>query len=127
MELMSVSNELKQLPQSEQSGILEEAARLVSGPRAKAYGKMLDGYDRAAVMFNAILGCPGENIVGARHIPLFMIAIKLSRLVASPEHRDSIVDIAGWAECYAQVLKEIETDGRCPCGKSGCCKETPEA
>lgn len=91
-----------QKPSLEAGGILEEAARAVRGPRHEDYGDMREGFQRAATMMNAILG--GDVIIDARHVPLFMIAVKLSRLTASPDHRDSIVDIAGWAECYAQIM-----------------------
>ena len=35
-----------------------------------------------------------------------MIAVKLSRLCHTPNHRDSIVDIAGYSNCYAMTLAE---------------------
>ena len=38
----------------------------------------------------------------------FAQAVKIQRLVQTPDHRDSIVDIAGYARCYEKVL---ERDG----------------
>ncbi len=79
--------------------ILEEAARLTSGDRDGTYGPPADDYGRTAAMWSAILGIP----VTAEQAILCMIAVKISRLCNSPEHRDSLVDLAGYARCYEKV------------------------
>jgi len=43
--------------------------------------------------------------ITAEEIPLLMICVKLSRLENSPDHIDSLVDIAGYAETCAMVLE----------------------
>ena len=53
-------------------------------------------------MWEGILG----TSVQAEHVALCMIAVKMSRLVKSPDHRDSVVDIAGYAATYEMVRNE---------------------
>ena len=41
-----------------------------------------------------------------RDVALMMIDTKLARLAHSPDHIDSVVDIAGYAACYATLVDE---------------------
>lgn len=78
--------------------ILDEAQRLVHGPRGDAYGHPLDDYTRTAAMMSAILG----HEVSAEQAIRCMIAVKLSRECNKPK-RDNRVDMAGYAECLQMV------------------------
>ncbi len=80
------------------SGILEEAAKLVHGDRGQDYGDPSDDFAKTAKMWSAILGVE----VTPDKIPLCMIAVKISRLCNSYK-RDSVVDIAGYAECLSMM------------------------
>ncbi len=46
---------------------------------------------------------------GAEHHALYMVLVKLQRLVVTPGHRDSIVDGAGYFRTYEKVreMKEL--------------------
>jgi hypothetical protein len=79
--------------------ILEEVARITSSDRQKVYGHPLEDWTRTAKMWSAILGVE----VTAAQCCLCMVAVKVSRLCKSPLHRDSVVDVLGYARCYAQV------------------------
>lgn len=81
---------------------LDEAMKLVHGKRQDEYGHPLDDFSRTASLWTEILGHP----VAPGQVALCMIAVKLSRLVNTPGHHDSIVDIAGYAETYHMVQKE---------------------
>lgn len=81
--------------------MLMEAQRLVHGARGADYGPPLDDFSRTAAMWSAILGVP----VTAEQVGLCMIAVKLSRLCNSMK-RDSLVDIAGYAEAVQMVIDE---------------------
>jgi 5'-nucleotidase len=78
--------------------ITEEAQRLVYGNRNADYGHPYDDYVRTARLWSAILGAD----VTPQKAILCMIAVKMSRLVNDPRKRDSIVDIAGYAECLSR-------------------------
>lgn len=89
-------------PLKEES-ICAEADRLVSVGRQSDYGHPLDDFSRSAALWTAILGHPVE----AEHIPLCMIAVKISRELNRPK-RDNLTDIAGYAKTLALVHEERE-------------------
>ena len=79
--------------------VLDEAKRLVYGNRNADYGHPYDDYKRTAAMWSALFGTeitPQQAILG-------MIAVKLSRLANDHTKRDSVVDVAGYAECLSRV------------------------
>lgn len=80
--------------------ILEEAIQAVTGPRAEAYGDFKENMERIASIASALLG----EEVTARECVMILLAVKFGRLIHTPNHRDSIVDIAGYAEGLARVL-----------------------
>ena len=98
--------------------ILEEANNLIHGDREKVYGHPWDDFSRTATMWSVILSkilLPGKEI-SPFHVALMMTCLKLSRLVASPLHRDSIVDAAGYLGCGERVLdREVELKGQSKC------------
>ena len=90
--------------------ILKEADRLVHGPRNSDYGHPFDDYSRVSKIYNAITG----QHLDASDCALLMIAVKLARIGKHHEtntiHEDSLVDLAGYAWVYAQVLDVIKLD-----------------
>lgn len=74
-----------------------EAARIVrNGAREQIYGHPSKDLGRTA----AFWGCtPGE-------VALRMIQLKISRLMSTPTHRDSVTDIIGYAIVYARMVLE---------------------
>lgn len=79
--------------------ILEEAEKIIHGERRSLYGLPKDEFPKIAVLWSQILGVQ----VTAHQVVLCMMANKLFRLAATPTHRDSQVDIAG----YAAILEEL--------------------
>ncbi len=82
------------------STILEEAGSIIYGAREKDYGDTLENFSRLAAIWSAILG----TTVTPEQVCLCMVALKMSRLVHQPGHRDSIIDMAGYAGCYEKVV-----------------------
>ena len=72
---------------------LLEALDLIEGERAESYGDAKENHARIAAMWSTLL----EKEVTPNQVYLCLIAVKMSRLVESPTHRDSWLDIAGYA------------------------------
>lgn len=81
--------------------ILEEANRITSTDRQKAYGLPRDNMEHIAKVFSALMGIP----FSARDVVLFNLVQKLCRESKKHSH-DSVVDIAG----YAWVMSQVERD-----------------
>jgi hypothetical protein len=86
--------------------VLVKAARIV-GTNGHDYAPPEKNFERIAAIANVVLGdklksdCP----VSSTDIALLMIAVKIARLVADPQHHDGDgwVDIAGYAACGGEV------------------------
>lgn len=83
---------------------LQEAVRLTSGDRNKAYGEPVQNHEHIAAVFNAITG----HKISARDVALFHVATKLARLAKNKTHRDSYVD----AMAYLGIALECAFAGR---------------
>jgi hypothetical protein len=79
--------------------LLEQAADLVSR-RRREYGEPVDVFDAIAQRWSSIF----RTQVNAAQVVLALLDVKLARLSANPKHLDSIMDIAGYAGCLAEVL-----------------------
>ena len=82
------------------TSVLEKAAAIVKDRRA-VYGEPDEYFIRFAGLLSAYL----EHPVSPAQAAMIMLLGKVARLIASPSHEDSIVDIAGYLDCYAQVVK----------------------
>ena len=72
--------------------ILRKAESLVNGPRAKEYGDAHENHARIAQMWSVLLDKP----VTIQQVYQCMVAVKLARLVVTPNHEDSWIDICGY-------------------------------
>lgn len=79
--------------------ILTTAGETIDGDRDRDYGSAHDNWQRIAELWSPILGVE----VTAAQTGLCMIAVKLSRLVNTPGHDDSWVDLAGYAALGGEV------------------------
>ena len=84
----------------EQMTVLEEAIQAFTGPRAEAYGSPEVNFKNIADLATCLVG----REITPRECVLILIAVKLGRLVNTPDHRDSIVDLAGYAAVLARVV-----------------------
>lgn len=88
--------------------VLEEASRITAGDRQQAYGHPLDDFTMTAALLNARFAgklAAGERFV-AEDVPTIQRMVKESRLARTPQHRDSIVDIAGYARTQEMCWDE---------------------
>lgn len=81
----------------------QNTAVKVTTERGATYGHPSVDFARAARLKAVVAECPDPL---ARHA-LEMICVKLARLIQTPDHVDSAVDIAGYARCLVMV-----TDGK---------------
>jgi Domain of unknown function (DUF6378) len=87
------------------SGLLEQfdaAYARVTLDRRDIYGDPEDTYRRIAAMRTIVDECNDPQI---REI-LAMIVTKVARLVQTPDHLDSWVDVAGYARCGVMLLND---------------------
>ncbi len=84
--------------------------------RRKVYDDPLPNFTRIADILNGLgfrkknPNVPGSGVFGAMQsitpvdVAAISIAIKLGRLMYSPWHEDSIRDIAGYSDCWIEIV-----------------------
>lgn len=87
--------------------ILQEADKLTNVDRQSVYGHPADDFAKVASMTGPVI----ESSIDPRlKHALYMIQVKIARLLNTPDHIDSIVDIAGYSNTYFKVLEKIKED-----------------
>lgn len=87
--------------------ILDEAKKITNRDRQEVYGHPADDFRKVAMMTEPIWS---SHIDPRLKHALYMIQVKVARLLNTPDHIDSIVDIAGYANTYAMVLEKIKIE-----------------
>lgn len=85
----------------------DKAIQTVTQERGEDYGSPHRTFTRIAMMQRQLMNCHNPAV---RHA-LNMIIVKIVRLAETPDHMDSVIDIAGYARTIAMVLDEEEKDG----------------
>ena len=83
-----------------EGNILADALACTQGDRQAAYGSPAENWGRTAKIAQAITGL---DCLTPEVCVKVAIAMKQARLIQTPGHRDSMVDLAG----YAWVLSEV--------------------
>lgn len=89
--------------------IAAEAVKIVTGARRSAYGTPEQNFERIAIFWNAYLTLrrdahpAGTVTIQPRDVAAMMRLMKEARLIETPDHRDSFVDLVGYALCGAEV------------------------
>lgn len=92
--------------------MLQQAEDLIGGQRQQDYGNKLQNFSQIAMLWQGTLAmklAPGQRIT-PEDVALCMMQVKIARLAKSPDHKDSIVDVAGYAGCY-DILQEERAEG----------------
>jgi hypothetical protein len=96
------------------SSVLNEANNIVNGARNKAYGSAEDNFQNIANLWNGYLEKVTLTPVDVANM---MALMKIARLKHSPDHRDSWVDIAGYAACGAECGLKAAKGAGCEAAK----------
>lgn len=93
----------------EKKSVLDEAKAIIYGDREKTYGKPSKNLDTIAQMWSAYVnsalggdmftadGQKIDVIFDAKDVAIMMVLLKSARLANDQSHRDSVVDICGYA------------------------------
>lgn len=81
--------------------MLLDAARIIK-ERGEAYGAAAANMATTARLWSVVL----NTEVTPAQVALCQIQLKVARLLVTPSHADSVLDIAG----YAAVLHEVQND-----------------
>lgn len=74
--------------------------------RGKDYGSMRANHERIAAIWSVVL----ERPVTPEQVALCMAGVKIARLVQSPNHEDSWLDLAGYAAVGAEIADDGQTE-----------------
>jgi hypothetical protein len=84
--------------------ILREAERLTRGDRNHDYGHPSVEHDRIAAYWSTFIGTP----ITGEQVAMMMVLLKVARL-GHQYKRDSLVDIAGYADCCWRIIESRGT------------------
>jgi hypothetical protein len=87
--------------------ITSEAYRITNRDRRDVYGHPFDDFSRIGKMWAGVFG----HDVTPEQVCLCMILVKVGRLCHSPGHRDSLVDVAGYANTGDMIRQRRESGG----------------
>lgn len=82
--------------------LLAEAQHKVRGAREVEYGNKLKNFEDIAGIQSFVSG-QKRTAEGAA---LDMVCVKLARLLKSPDHYDTLVDLLGYVMCYRDIRRE---------------------
>lgn len=77
--------------------VLEEAHKIIYGDREKTYGRPSKNLETIAKVWQAYLDARGDAPLAHKDVAVMMILLKAARLANDQGHRDSVVDICGYA------------------------------
>ena len=67
--------------------------------RGESYGDVRQNHQRIAALWSVVLG----QDVTPEQVALCMTCLKVARLIETPAHEDSWIDIAGYGACGAEI------------------------
>jgi hypothetical protein len=86
--------------ESIRTSVLTEANKIVNGERANTYGGPEDSFRTISALWSAYLKMSAPLLTA--DVAAMLALLKIARLQQSPGHRDSWVDLAGYAACGAE-------------------------
>jgi hypothetical protein len=87
---------------SKSSDMLMDAARTIA-ERGRVYGDAAANMAKTAQLWSAVLGVDVTPV----QVALCLIQLKVARLLVTPDHPDSAVDIAGYAAVLCETQQNV--------------------
>lgn len=84
--------------------ILDDAEKCVCADRLFQYGPPEDSFAKLAKLWEAFLGLESGEIT-AHDVAAMLALLKIARIANNAGHRDSWVDLAGYAACGGGMVK----------------------
>ena len=86
--------------------IVDEALAIVRGNREQCYGRPTKNFETIAAFWTAYLAARPDPAapIAPVEVSHLMGLVKLARLANRPDHRDSLVDLVGYADCADMIL-----------------------
>ena len=103
-EVLYVTKQQMELPLGDRRQRFDAAVQTITKERGEAYGHPVDDFNTASQIKHALTPCKDPVV---RHA-LEMIGVKMARLCHTPDHLDSLIDIAGYARTIAMIHDERE-------------------
>jgi len=79
--------------------ILDEAKRLTHTDRQKNYGSPYVNHKRIAGLWSVYL----ETEITPSQVALCLCLVKIARLIETPDHEDSFIDLAAYAAIAGEI------------------------
>lgn len=79
--------------------ILDEAKRLTATDRQDIYGDPYINHKRIADLWSVYL----EKEISPSQVALCLCLVKIARLIQTPDHEDSIIDLAAYTAIYGEI------------------------
>lgn len=79
--------------------ILDEAKRLTATDRQDIYGDPYINHKRIADLWSVYL----ETEISPSQVALCLCLVKIARLIETPDHLDSIIDLAAYTAIYGEI------------------------
>ena len=90
--------------------IASQAAELVGGDRKEAYGDVLNGLGRIALMWNGLLTIAGKapaRPLDEHDVAQMMVSLKQARAYTGPLRLDNHIDAAGWSAIAGEAAARL--------------------
>lgn len=81
------------------NSVLREAEAIIYGDREQTYGDPSKNLKRIAALWDTYL----DREITADDVANMMILLKIARLMNSPGHRDSLIDICGYTALVERI------------------------
>ena len=98
---------------------LKKAEECVLNDRNKQYGSPENVFNDVADLWRVYLRGSGRNVrLTCTDVAMMLALLKVARISANPTHKDSFVDLAGYAACAmectaaAEGIRYIDKEGK---------------